>query len=99
MQAIVRFNIADSFPVHEEASFASISYECGLVGPILSRIMRHAMTKHIFREPRKGCVIHTAASRPLAENLQLRDWIGASTNELWQAASQTVNALAKFPGA
>jgi hypothetical protein len=98
MQAIVRFNIATSFPVHEEASFASILDECGLVELVLRRIMRHAMTKHIFREPRKGYVVHTAASRLLAEDLQLRDWVGASTDELWQAASQTVNALINFPG-
>lgn len=73
MQAIVRFNIAIGFPVHEEAPFASISNVCGLVDAVLRRIMRHAMTKHIFRESYKGYVVPTAASRLLAEDLQLRD--------------------------
>ena len=98
MQAITRFNIASSFPVHEEATFTEISNACGLNEQIVRRILRHAMTKHIFKEPRKGVVTHTAASRLLAENAQIRDWVGASTDELWQAASQTVNALMKYPG-
>lgn len=97
MQAITRFNIASSFPVHEEVSFTAISDACGLSVPVLRRILRHAMTKYIFKEPRKGIVAHTAASRLLAEDEQIRDWIGASTGELWQAAAQTVNALVKYP--
>ena len=98
MQAIVSFNMATVFPIHEEASFASILDVCGLAGPILRRVFRHAMTKHILREPHKGYMVHMAASRLLVGESQLRDWVGASANELWQATSQTVNALVKFPG-
>ena len=98
MQAITRFNIASIFPVHEEATFAEISNACGLDEQIVRRILRHAITKHIFKEPRKGVVAHTAASRLLAENAEIRDWVGVNTDELWQAASQTVNALLKYPG-
>ena len=98
MQAITHFKIASSFPVDEEASFAQISKACGLNEPDLRRLLRHAMTKHIFREPRKGMVCHTAASKLLAEDSQMSDWVSASTGELWQAASQTINAMVKFPG-
>ncbi|KAL8815580.1 MAG: hypothetical protein Q9191_008449, partial [Dirinaria sp. TL-2023a] len=55
------------------------------------------MTKNIFREPRQGVVSHTAVSRLLAEDSQLHDWVGANTDELWQAAAQAVNALVKYP--
>lgn len=98
MQAVSHFKIASSFPVDEEASFTQISKACGVNEPDLRRLLRHAMTKHIFSEPRKNCVAHTAASRLLAEDQQMSDWVGASTGELWQAASQTVNAMVKFPG-
>ena len=56
------------------------------------------MTKNIFQEPRKGVVAHTAASRLLAEDQQLQDWVYVSTNELWQGAAQTVNAIVRYPG-
>ncbi|MCJ1261773.1 hypothetical protein MMC22_001641 [Lobaria immixta] len=98
MQAISRLNIASTFPTDEESSFAQISTVCGLNEVDLRRILRHAMTKHIFKEPRKGVVAHTAASRLLAEDKQILDWVATSTNELWQAASQTVNAMIKYPG-
>ena len=98
MQAITRFNIASSFPIEREATFAEISNACGVDEPLVRRILRHAMTKYIFREPRKGFVTHTAASRLLAENAEIHDWVGASTDDLWQAASQTINALVKHPG-
>lgn len=98
MQAISRFNIVSTFPVDEEATFAQISEKCGINELDVKRILRHAMTKHVFREPRKGVVAHTAASRLLLEDSQTADWVGASTDDLWQAASQTVNAMVKYPG-
>jgi hypothetical protein len=98
MQAIGRFNIATSFPIHEETSFADIAQTCHVNELDVRRILRHAMTKRIFSEPRKGVVAHTAASRLLAEDSQVADWVGANTDELWQAASQTVNAMVKYPG-
>lgn len=67
MQAISRFNIATSFSVGKEASFAQIAEACGPNEPEVRRFLRHAMTLHIFPKPRKGIVAHTAASRLLAE--------------------------------
>jgi hypothetical protein len=100
MQAISRFDIASSFPVDEEATFAQISEKCGINEPDVRRILQHAMTNHVFKEPRKGVVTHTAASSLLAvANYSLvADWVGTSTNELWQAASRTADAMSNFPG-
>ncbi len=98
MQAIAHFNIASAFPIHKEATFAEVSNTCGLDEPLVRRILRHAMTKHVFKEPRKGFVAHTAASRLLAEDAGMHDWVGTTTDEFWQAGSQTLNALLKYPG-
>lgn len=98
MQAVTRFRIANTFPIHAEVPFFEIAKACGLDESMTRRLLRYAMTKNIFQEPRKGVVSHTAASRLLAEDSQLHDWVGASTDELWQAAAQTINALVKYPG-
>lgn len=98
MQAITRFNMATSFPINEEATFAQIAESCGVNELDVRRILRHAMTKRIFHEPREGVVAHTAASRLMSEDSQVSDWVGASTDDLWQAAAQTVNAMVKYPG-
>ena len=98
MQAISRFDIAQAVPLNGEASFAEIGLSCGLSEGDVKRILRHATVKSIFAEPRPGFIAHNAVSKLLAENETLNDWVGASTDELWQAASQTVNAMAKWKG-
>lgn len=87
-----------SFPIHGEATFAEIGEKCGVEEGDVKRILRHAMTKRIFQETRKGAVIHTAASRLMSESPQMADWIAVGTGELWQAAAMTVQAMKKYPG-
>lgn len=98
MQAITRFKIATAFPVHGEATFSQIAKNCNLDESVLRRLLRHAMTKNVFHEPRKAIVAHTAASKLLAEDQKIHDWVRVSTDELWQGAAQTVNAISKYPG-
>ncbi|KAI9713788.1 MAG: hypothetical protein M1820_000518 [Bogoriella megaspora] len=96
-QAICRFKLMSAVPVHGQSSYADIAAQTGISEQTVRRLLRHAMTKRLFCEPQKGIVAHTAASRLLAEDSQLADWVGASTDDLWQAAAQTVNAMVKFP--
>lgn len=56
------------------------------------------MTFRIFREPGKGVVVHTAASKVLAETPLLRQWIGQSCEGMWPAATGVVEAMARWPG-
>ncbi|KAI0465722.1 S-adenosyl-L-methionine-dependent methyltransferase [Xylaria cf. heliscus] len=97
-QAITRYRIAHSFPVGQEASFADIASATGLDQALVRRFVRHAIVKDIFSEPRPGIVAHNAVSRLLAEDQVIHDWVGASTDDLWQAAAQTCNALDKWSG-
>lgn len=46
------------------------------------------MTNQIFKEPRKGIVAHTVASRLLAEDQDLRDYIGMRAEEAFPAAAK-----------
>lgn len=51
------------------------------------------MTSHIFQEPRKGIVAHTAASKMLADNPIMRDMVGMVSEELWPSATRVRHAL------
>ncbi|KAI1427098.1 S-adenosyl-L-methionine-dependent methyltransferase [Xylaria sp. FL1777] len=97
-QAITRYRIAHSFPVGQEASFADVAAATGLDQGLVRRFVRHAIVKDIFTEPRPGIIAHNAVSRLLAEDQVIHDWVSASTDDLWQAAAQTCNALDKWPG-
>ena len=88
LQAIYHFNIASSFPIEDQASFEDISAKCNLNVIDLRRILRHGMTNHIFKEPRKGVVAHTAASKLLAEDPSTRDFVGVRCEEMFPAAAR-----------
>ncbi|KAL9124976.1 MAG: hypothetical protein Q9217_005755 [Psora testacea] len=98
LHAIYRFGIATSFPVGESASYGDIAKSCGLEEAIVTRFIRYVMTKHMFCETPDGRIIHTAASKAFAELSDLRDWVGLVCEEMWPAASRTVNAMVRWPG-
>lgn len=87
LHAIYKYKIAEVVPVGSETTFAEISAKCGLNEPDVRRILRHTMAHYIFREIRKGVVVHTAASRMLAEDSQMQAWTGVCVEEMWDSAA------------
>lgn len=69
--------------------FADIAKTANVDQDHITRLLRHAMTNRIFYEPRAGYVAHTAASRELATDQGLQDWIGTVIEE-WHPASEKV---------
>ena len=57
-----------------------------------------AISYHIFLEPRKGFVAHSATSKLLFEFPLLHQWIGIVCNEMLPAAGKAVEAIEKWPG-
>lgn len=88
LQAIYKFNIATSFPGKDRATYKEISSACEITEPIARRILRSAMANHLFRELSPGVVGHTAASKMLAENPLMRQWLGMVSEEMWPAATR-----------
>ncbi|KAI1407126.1 S-adenosyl-L-methionine-dependent methyltransferase [Hypoxylon sp. FL1857] len=98
IQAIYRFNIARNVAVDEEVSFKELATRCNIDEHDLSRLMRTAIANHIFHEPRKGFVIHSAISKYLAEVPLLHSWIGLVCEEMWPLQHLVVEAIQKWPG-
>ncbi|KAI0116558.1 hypothetical protein GGR51DRAFT_555583 [Nemania sp. FL0031] len=82
MQAILRYGLADSFPIDETTTYALLAYQSGLSEKHVRKILRLAMTHHIFYEPVPGLVAHTAASRLLVQDEALVDWLRFSVDAL-----------------
>jgi hypothetical protein len=85
MRALYQYKIPNAFPVGEEATFAQIASNCSCSEAIVRRIMRLAMTNRIFKEVRKGVVVHTATSKALAEDEKFRDYVGMRCEEMCPA--------------
>jgi len=94
LQAIYRYDIAAKVPIHGEISYEDLSGKCGLSVINLRRILRFAMAwNRCFREPRKGFVAHSAASRVLVDNPMARSGLGFMFEECWQAFAHTLDAI------
>ena len=50
-----------------------------------------------FREPTPGFVAHTASSKQLAINAQVKHGVGLMFDDFWPSFAQTVKALQQFP--
>jgi hypothetical protein len=98
IQAIARYDIARKIEIDEEVSFTELAKRTKLPEDDLTRIMRQAIARHIFKETKKGYLSHTAASRLFIDNSNLRDWAHIAFDEVWQSAAHLLDAMDKWPG-
>ena len=92
------FKVAEAVPLSSSISYQELADKVDVPMLNLRRLIRHAMTNHIFHEPEKGYVAHTRTSRLLLENPPLNAWVGFMTNDLWIPIANVVNAMKKWPG-
>ena len=86
LQTIYKYNIAHKVPLHGEISFGELAGACDLDEANLRRTLRFAMAyHHVFQEPRKGIVRHSAASRKLVEDPLALSALGYMFDEVWQS--------------
>ncbi|KAF4633303.1 hypothetical protein G7Y89_g4822 [Cudoniella acicularis] len=98
LQAIQRFKIAHSFPPTETSTFSAVARACSLTESDTRRILRHAMTYYIFREPSPGIVAHTAISKALVDLPPFESFVGFVGDEVCPAGTRMVDAMVKWPG-
>lgn len=92
-------SLAKLIPVNGTITFAELQSKTTLDATNLARIMRHAMTNHIFCEPFPRVIAHTALSRCLADDAALQDWIGFNSEDIFPAAANVLKSLQAFPEA
>ncbi|GAP82382.1 putative sterigmatocystin 8-O-methyltransferase [Rosellinia necatrix] len=97
LQAIARYGIANLVPPGRHVSFAELARQTTLNEQMMTRLLRHAMTMRIFREPEPGQVAHTKASKLMARP-HMNAWLRIGTHDMWPAATKMLDALEKWPG-
>ncbi|KAK7701460.1 hypothetical protein SLS64_010204 [Diaporthe eres] len=99
LQYIWRYKIARHVPTNgEETKFEDIALATGLDQQDVTRFLRVAMGRHVFAEPRKGFVRHTASSRLLIDNPLMESYFVNVAVEFLPSLARTVDATAKWPG-
>ncbi|KAB5560046.1 O-methyltransferase-domain-containing protein [Coniochaeta sp. 2T2.1] len=99
LQTINAFGIAKLFPVDETITLTELTARSKLDKVNLARLVRYAITNHIFREPTPGVIAHTAASRCMAEDEDMQAWIGFNTEDIFPASAHVLQALRTYPEA
>lgn len=88
LKLISRFDLAKNVPIDREISYADLAAGTGIHQSILCRILRLGIAYHVFREPAPGLIAHSAASRQIAEDPNMADWVGASVDDMWPSAEK-----------
>lgn len=92
LHSIHRYGIARCLPQDHAVSYPQLAHLTGLEPELLKRLVRHAITHRVFKEPKKGFVEHTATSRLLAGS-KADSWMGVGCEEMWPAALKVSNKL------
>jgi hypothetical protein len=85
-------------PLDGSLSYAELAEGVNLPEALVRRILRHAMTNHIFAENPLGSghIVHTSTSAFVARNPIYKSWIGHNLEEVTPAAMKLPDALRKF---
>ncbi|KAL2795457.1 hypothetical protein BJX66DRAFT_337016 [Aspergillus keveii] len=94
---IIRLGIAAAFP-EEGTTVSALAASLHLPETLVRRLLSHSATYHIYQEAAPDFFVHTAASRLLAGNAGVRDWVRIGCEELLPATFRISDALLRYPG-
>lgn len=77
-----------------QISFGEIAEQIGVPEHIVQRMLRFAMTMHIFREPNPGFVAHTKTSKAMT-NAKMADWNGWGVEGMWPSTFRVSSSIIK----
>lgn len=97
LQYIYRTGLVYKVPLEESITFQELAEASGQNVKDVTRFLRLVMGRHVFREPVKGSVMHTATSRLLLNNTMLQAWLLNIADEFWPSLARTVDAIEQWP--
>ncbi|PVI08125.1 S-adenosyl-L-methionine-dependent methyltransferase [Periconia macrospinosa] len=98
-QAVCKFNIASNLTEDSDVTtYNELARRCRLPETEIRRIVRALIPSHVFREYSDGRVAHTAASKLLAVDPIMREWIDLSVTEMIPAVLKFPDAMEMWPG-
>ncbi|KAL5117424.1 hypothetical protein ACEQ8H_004740 [Pleosporales sp. CAS-2024a] len=76
LHSLYKFKLPSLVPIGGSIGYRDLAQKAGVGQDVLRRIVRYAMTKHIFRETVDNKVAHSATSKMLVESPMMMEWIG-----------------------
>ncbi|KAH8692496.1 sterigmatocystin 8-O-methyltransferase precursor [Phaeosphaeriaceae sp. PMI808] len=97
LKTILKYNIQNLVPFETGTTFKELAEKTGVPEKNLTRLLRHGITDHFFRETQPGHIKHTAATKALAVTPVLGTWASMGMYEVGPAKMRMVDAIAKWP--
>ncbi|KAF2176818.1 S-adenosyl-L-methionine-dependent methyltransferase [Zopfia rhizophila CBS 207.26] len=98
LQAVHRYRIAFNIGLNESVQYEELAKRCDIDVDDLKRIVRTAIANHLFLEPEKGVVTHSAISKLIVGIPVVDTWMGHFTDDVWTSGVRMVDAIQKWPG-
>lgn len=74
LKTILKYNIQNLVPFETGTTFKELAEKTGVPEKKLTRLLRHGITDHFFRETQPGHIKHTVATKALALMPVLATW-------------------------
>jgi hypothetical protein len=87
IDAVTRYHIPKLIPANGQVTFDEISEKTGLQKSVVRRILRHAMSMRIFREPEPEVVAHSKISKILTIPY-ISAWAQFEARDTWPATTR-----------
>lgn len=84
IDAICRYQIPNMIPPGGQISLEEISQKTGLNTTAVKRIIQHAMTMRILREPEPRMIAHTSISKFMTLS-SINGWVEFEGRDTWPA--------------
>lgn len=93
-----QFDFFNAVPVNGPTSYGAISRHTKLPESLVRRVLRHAMTLHLFAEtaPGSGEIVHTSATAYAAKHPLLKSWLGLNMEEVSAGCLKIPEALRAY---
>ncbi|KAF1985436.1 S-adenosyl-L-methionine-dependent methyltransferase [Aulographum hederae CBS 113979] len=98
LEVLYHFRIPQAVPLEGSISYGELAEKCNADAVQLMRVLHLAMTNHLFWEPKKGFIAHTADSRLLATDEAAFNSVGMSISENQPALHSLAKAMKRWPG-
>ncbi|PZD24298.1 sterigmatocystin 8-O-methyltransferase precursor [Pyrenophora tritici-repentis] len=97
LKTILKYNIQNLVPLEIGTTYKELAEKTGVPEQKLTRLLKHGITDHFFRETQPGHIKHTAATKALAVMPVLGTWASMGIYEVGPAKMRMVDAIAKWP--
>ncbi|PSN75191.1 sterigmatocystin 8-O-methyltransferase precursor [Corynespora cassiicola Philippines] len=97
LKTILKYNIQNLVPLETGTTFKELAEKTGIQEKKLTRLLRHAITDHLFCETQPGHIKHTVATKALLAMPILGTWASMGMYEVRPANMFMVDGVARWP--